>query len=101
MQQKFPSFSLRSFRRLSLKRVEDSLHTLYDAVGVESVQVCCLLGSYYMYHGRPNLAFAILGAGISCAQLMSLHKESSWRWLSEIAKEERRRAFWALFVYDR
>ncbi|KAJ4514067.1 hypothetical protein HRR83_006565 [Exophiala dermatitidis] len=98
---RFPSFNLDTFQRLSLKRVEDSLHTLYDSAEIESVQVCVLLGSYYMYHGRPNLAFVILGAGISCAQLMSLHKESSWRWLSEIAKEERRRTFWALFVFDR
>ncbi|KAL2430692.1 hypothetical protein ABEF95_012810 [Exophiala dermatitidis] len=98
---RFPSFNLDTFQRLSLKRVEDSLHTLYDSAEIESVQVCVLLGSYYMYHGRPNLAFAVLGAGISCAQLMSLHKESAWRWLSEIAKEERRRTFWALFVFDR
>ncbi|KIX04251.1 uncharacterized protein Z518_07805 [Rhinocladiella mackenziei CBS 650.93] len=98
---KFPSFQLETFQRLSLKRVEDSLHTLYDAAELESVQVCVLLGSYYMYHGRPNLAFVVLGAGLRCAQLMSLHKESAWRWQSEMAKEERRRTFWALFVFDR
>ncbi|EXJ85040.1 hypothetical protein A1O3_05715 [Capronia epimyces CBS 606.96] len=101
VRQKFPSFNLRTFQRISLKRVEDSLHTLYDAAELESVQVCALLGSFYMYHGRPNLGFAILGAGLGCAQVLSLHKESSWRWLSEIAKEERRRTFWALFVFDR
>ena len=93
VQQKFPTFQLETFQRLSLKKVEDSLHNLYDAAELESVQICVLLGSYYMYHGRPNLAFVIPGAGLRCAQLMSLHKESAWRWQSEIAKEERRRTF--------
>jgi len=101
VRQKFPTFQLETFRRLSLKKIEDSLHTLYDAAELESVQVCILIGSYYVYHGRPNLAFVILGAGLRCAQLMSLHKESAWRGLSEMAKEERRRTFWALFVFDR
>ncbi|KAJ9607940.1 hypothetical protein H2200_008019 [Cladophialophora chaetospira] len=99
--QKFPTFQLKTFRTLSLKKIEDSLHSLYDAADLESVQVCCLLGSWYVYHGRPNLAFVILGAGLRCAQLLLLHRESAWRGLSEIAKEERRRVFWALFVFDR
>ena len=101
MRQKFPSFGLLSFRKQSLDNVEGSLNDLYDAAGIESIQVCILLGSYHMYHGRPNLAFVMLGSGLKCAQLMNLHKEPSWRGLPEIAKEERRRTFWALFVFDR
>lgn len=101
VKQKFPTFQLATFRRLSLKKVEDNLHALYDAAELESVQVCVLLGSYYVYNGRPNLAFVILGAGLRCAQLISLHKEPAWRGQSEMAKEERRRTFWALFVFDR
>jgi hypothetical protein len=99
--QKFPTFQLKTFRALSLKKIENSLHSLYDTAELESVQVCCLLGSWYVYHGRPNLAFVILGAGLRCAQLLLLHRESAWRGVSEIAKEERRRVFWALFVFDR
>ena len=99
--QKFPTFQLKTFRSLSLKRIEDSMHSLYDCAELEAVQVCGLLGSWYVYHGRPNRAFVILGAGVRCAQLLLLHRESAWRCLSEIAKEERRRVFWALFVFDR
>lgn len=101
VRQKFPTFKLETFQRLSLKKVEDSLNTLYDAAELESVQICVLLGSYYLYHGKPNRAFVVFGAGLNCCWLMSLHKESAWRWQSEMAKEERRRTFWALFVFDR
>ncbi|KAH0844536.1 C6 transcription factor [Fonsecaea pedrosoi] len=101
VRQRFPTFQLQTFRKLSLKKVEDSMHALYDAADLESVQVCVLLGSYYVYYGHPNLAFVVLGAGLRCAQLMLLHRESAWRGLSEIAKEERRRVFWALFIFDR
>lgn len=101
VRKRFPTFQLQTFRRLSLKKIEDSLHSLYDAAELESVQVCSLLGSFYLYNGRPNLAFVVLGAGLRCAQLMWLHKESAWRGLPEIVKEERRRVFWALFVFDR
>jgi hypothetical protein len=101
IRQKFPLFDLLSFRKESLENIENSLNDLYDAAGIESIQVCILLGSYYMYHGKPNLAFVVLGAGLKCAQLMNLHKESSWRVLSEVAREEQRRTFWALFVFDR
>jgi hypothetical protein len=99
--QKFPTFQLKTFRKLSLKKIEDSLHSLYDAAELEAVQVCCLLGSWYVYHGRPNLAFVVLGAGLRCSQLMLLHKESAWRCLTETVREERRRVFWTLFVFDR
>jgi hypothetical protein len=101
VRQKFPSFDLLSFRRQSLQNVESNLNDMYDAAGIESIQACVLLGSYHSYHGKPNLAFVMLGSGLKCAQLMNLHNESSWRGLSEVAKEERRRTFWALFVFDR
>lgn len=94
-------FDLHAFQKQSLQTVESGLNDLYDAAGIESIQVCILLGSFHSYHGKPNLSFVMLGAGLKCAQLMNLYKESSWRGLSEVAKEERRRTFWALFVFDR
>lgn len=101
IRQKFPLFDSLSFRKQSMENVEGSLNDMYDAAGIESIQVCILLGSFHSYHGKPNLAFVMLGSGLQCARLMDLHKESSWRGLSEVAKEERRRTFWALFVFDR
>ncbi|KAJ5736040.1 uncharacterized protein N7483_001165 [Penicillium malachiteum] len=96
-----PTFDLEKFREKSLAKVKERLWDLLDDSDVESVQVCVLLGSFYLYHGRPNLAYVVLGAGIRCSQIMGLDKESSWRRVSEMEKEERRRTFWALFVFDR
>ncbi|KAJ5723441.1 hypothetical protein N7488_001476 [Penicillium malachiteum] len=96
-----PTFDLEKFRERSIAKVEEQLLNLLDGSDVESVQVCVLLGSFYLYHGRPNLAYVVLGAGIRCSQIMGLYKESSWRGVSEMEKEERRRTFWALFVFDR
>lgn len=74
---------------------------LYDQGRVEAVQTSILLASFYLYHERPNLAFAILGAGVNSAQAMGLHRESSWKHDSVIARETRRRTWWALYVFDR
>lgn len=96
-----PTFDLEDFRTRSLAKVEERLLNLLDGSDIESVQVCVLLGSFYLYHGRPNLAYVVVGAGIRCSQIMGLLKECAWRGVSDIAKEERRRTFWALFVFDR
>ena len=84
-----------------LKEVQAHLLDVIDIGGVESVQICVLLSSFYMYNGRPNLALAILGAGVQSSQAIGLHKESLWGPLTETAKEVRRRAWWALYVLDR
>ncbi|KAF7885073.1 hypothetical protein EAF00_010891 [Botryotinia globosa] len=83
-----------------LKEVQAHLFDVIDIGGIESVQLCVLLSSFYMYNGRPNLALAILGAGIRSSQAIGLHKESLWGPLTETVKEVRRRTWWALYVYD-
>ena len=98
---KCPGLDLEKFQQQALAKVEESLLGLFDELELESVQICVLLGSFYLYHGRPNRAFVVLGAGIRCAQAMSLHRESAWPIGSEMNKEERRRVWWALFVFDR
>jgi hypothetical protein len=95
------TFDLERFRKQSLAKLEEHLLSLLDTSNVQSVQVCVLLGSFYLYHGRPNLAYVILGAVIRCSQIIGLDNESSWRGVSEMDKEERRRTFWALYVFDR
>lgn len=95
------TFDLENFRHLSLTKVEGRILYFLNDPDIESVQICLLLASFYLYHGRPNLAFVILGAGIRCSQIISLHRESLWHGISEIEKEERRRVFWALYNFDR
>lgn len=42
---------------------------------LEAVQVCVLLGSYYLYHGEPKLAWPLCGCGLRIAQALNLHRK--------------------------
>ncbi|THV53860.1 hypothetical protein BGAL_0040g00210 [Botrytis galanthina] len=95
------TLDLEALQQQLLKEVQAHLFDVVDIGGIESIQICVLLSSFYMYNGRPNLALAILGAGIRSSQAIGLHKESLWGPLAETAKEVRRRTWWALYVYDR
>lgn len=75
------------------------LTDLMDQSSVASVQTCILLGSYYVYHGRPNLSFALLGATIKTAQAIGLHREPARGEFEDI--EERKRVWWTIYTWDR
>ncbi|KAG8355475.1 hypothetical protein FVEN_g6729 [Fusarium venenatum] len=68
--------------------------------GVEGVQICVLLSTFYLYHDRPNLAFAIHGMGVKCAHTMCLHQEATWKEPTTLTREVKRRVWWALYVVD-
>lgn len=91
----------KSFQTAALRHLEANLMFLFEDSELESVQVCVLLGSFYLYAGRPNLGFVVLGSGIRCAFALGLHRESSWPSLAEEVQEERKRVWWALFIFDR
>lgn len=72
---------------------------LMDQSTISSVQACILLGSYYVYHGKPNLSFALLGATIRTAQAIGLHRQPLRGDLRTI--EERKRVWWTIYTWDR
>ncbi|KAK9350413.1 fungal-specific transcription factor domain-containing protein, partial [Lipomyces doorenjongii] len=72
---------------------------LMDESSLASIQTSLLLGSYYIYHGRPNSSFALLGATIKTAQAMGLHREPSRDALDKV--EERKRIWWTIYTWDR
>jgi hypothetical protein len=94
-------FDVITFQKAALRHLEANLMFLFEDSALESVQVCVLLGSFYLYTGRPNLGFVVLGSGIRCAFALGLHREVSWPELPSESREERRRAWWSLFVFDR
>ncbi|KAF6527387.1 hypothetical protein HZS61_010431 [Fusarium oxysporum f. sp. conglutinans] len=73
---------------------------LPEVGGVEGVQICVLLSTFYLYHDRPNLAFAIHGMGVKCAHAMYLHQEATWKEPTALTREVKRRVWWALYVVD-
>ncbi|KAK4949685.1 hypothetical protein LTR10_011526 [Elasticomyces elasticus] len=71
------SYGLDAKSLLSNLIAEVRLHLLdiLDDSQIETVQVCLLLGTYYIYHGSPSLAWSILGMAIRTAYALALHCE--------------------------
>ncbi|KAB2575286.1 putative transcriptional regulatory protein [Lasiodiplodia theobromae] len=95
----FPGEDFRAWSSDLLRHTELQLFDLMDDCSLTSVQVCILLGSYGVYHGKPNVSFALLGASIKMAQALRLHRESSRGDPSAI--EERKRVWWTIYTWDR
>ena len=86
--------------------LERRLLEILSLGSLEAVQTCVLLGTYYLYHGEPGLAWPICGCGLRIAQAISLHRriqltsapdmgESSQR-----ANEARKRCWWAIYEVE-
>jgi hypothetical protein len=91
---------LENMRNDYLKLVRERFMDLMDEDSVEFVQLCELLGSFYLYHGRPRSSFSILGAATKTAQAIGLHREPEGRYTVEDA-EERKRVWWTIYTWDR
>ncbi|KAH8698849.1 putative C6 transcription factor [Talaromyces proteolyticus] len=81
------------------KLVESHILELMDQPSVTAAQICILLGSHHVYHGRPNLSFSLLGATIKISQAAGLHREPSKGDFEVI--EERKRVWWTIYTWDR
>lgn len=77
---------------------------------IEAVQVCVLLGSFYLYHGEPELAWPICGCGLRIAQALNLHRQRPQSGGSrgppdladpeQRAEETRKRCWWAVYEIE-
>jgi hypothetical protein len=83
-----------------LSTVQRGFMDLMDEESLEFVQVCALLGSFYLYHGKPRSSFSILGAATKASQALNLHRDTDARWSLE-DKEERKRVWWTIYTWDR
>lgn len=91
---------LETLQKTLLQSVRSHLLDVIDIGGVQCVQICVLLSTFYVYHDQPNLAFAIHGMGVKCAHSMHLHQESAWKDPTVLGCEIKRRVWWALYVVD-
>lgn len=94
----YPDLDLSALQCTLLRSVQAHLFDIMEESSVECVQICVLLSTYYLYYGKPNLAFAIHGMGFKCAEAISLHCESTWNDQTDLAREVKRRVWWALYV---
>ncbi|KAL1624023.1 hypothetical protein SLS56_008005 [Neofusicoccum ribis] len=75
---------------------------------IEAVQTCILLGSFYLYHGEPELAWPICGCGLRIAQALNLHRrvpshDSCSPDLDDPVQrtvETRKRCWWAVYEME-
>ncbi|KAK1675412.1 fungal-specific transcription factor domain-containing protein [Colletotrichum godetiae] len=77
---------------------------------IEAVQMCILLGSFYLYHGEPELAWPICGSGLRIAQALKLHQrykdEDQPSTVPDVdnpihrAAETRKRCWWAIYEIE-
>ncbi|KAF2135601.1 uncharacterized protein K452DRAFT_363064 [Aplosporella prunicola CBS 121167] len=84
---------------------------LFDVVSlgsIEAIQTCVLLGSFFLYHGEPELAWPICGCGLRIAQALNLHRQKSARSSAspdlddpvQRAEETRKRCWWAVYEIE-
>ncbi|CAI0647772.1 unnamed protein product [Colletotrichum noveboracense] len=81
-----------------LKIVEMRLVQVMDQRSLAAVQTLILLGSHHVYHGRPNLSFALLGATIKKSHAFGLHRGQKDGSFDDI--EERKRVWWTIYTWD-
>lgn len=93
-----------NYQKLSkdlLANIEIRFLQIISSSTLETVQICILLGSFLLFNGRPNAGLGISGSGVKIAQVVGLHHESLWKEVSPAKREERRRTWWALEVFDK
>ncbi|THW40431.1 hypothetical protein D6D21_06829 [Aureobasidium pullulans] len=91
----------RQWKKLSsdlFKNADNDLINIMDQNSISAIQTLILLGSFYCYHGRPNLSFSMLGASLRTAQALGLHREPSR--ISFHDCEERKRVWWTIYTWD-
>jgi hypothetical protein len=71
---------------------------------LEAVHFCVLLGSYYLYHGEPEIAWPMCGSGLRIAQALNLHRKTlpngSRDPVFDQTIGDRKRAWWAVYEIE-
>lgn len=83
--------------------VRQNLMDLLDEDCLEFVQICILIGSYWLYWGKPKASFGLLGTATRSAQALLLHRQSGTRPFRQNSEsiEERKRVWWTIYTWDR
>ncbi|KAK3071248.1 hypothetical protein LTR53_008962 [Teratosphaeriaceae sp. CCFEE 6253] len=88
-----------AWSRKLIANAEQQITQLLDQSSILAIQILTLLGSFYVYQGRPSLSFSLLGATVKAAQAARLHQERQR--LSPLDAEERKRVWWTIYTWDR
>ncbi|KAH8429095.1 transcription factor domain-containing protein [Aspergillus melleus] len=85
-----------------LSTVRARLLDIVSLGSLEAVQTCILLGTFYLYHGAPRLAWPVCGCGLRIAQALQLHRKlrPSGTQNLHMQKETRKRCWWAIYEIE-
>ncbi|KAK7906260.1 hypothetical protein LTR67_000986 [Exophiala xenobiotica] len=97
---KCPGFDLDGLSTRFICKAEEKLLDVYEAAGIEAVQISLTLSSFYLYHGRPSRSVAVNGSCLRVAMNLGLHKESSWKMSDPVTRELWRGLSWALYTAE-
>jgi len=81
------------------RQVRDHIFDSLERCQLEAVQTCILLGTYYIYHGNPNLSWSVLGLAVKAAYALGLHREVDWKGDNALL-QARKRAWGHTFIAD-
>jgi hypothetical protein len=93
------SINLKTLTQSLIQHVRSRLLDSLERCQVEVVQICVLLGTFYIYHGKPNLSWPILGLAVKCSYALAMHREVDWRG-SNVVLQTRKRAWAHTFIAD-
>lgn len=82
-----------------LSEIHFNLLDILQDPQIESVQIFILIGTHYIYHGSPSLAWAMYGLAVRTAYALALHADLPQNG-DQIASQVRRRCWNAVVVAD-
>lgn len=92
------------FKERILSTTRAKILDIVSLGSLEAVQTCVLLGTHYLYHGKPELAWPVCGCGLRIAQALNLHRKlpHSGSMTPEIHRqnETRKRCWWAIYEIE-
>ncbi|KAF4186763.1 hypothetical protein CNMCM7927_005150 [Aspergillus lentulus] len=98
---------LETLKQGILKAIKSSLLDIISVGSLEVVQTCVLLGTYYLFHGAPRLAWPVCGCGLRVAQSLNLHRKINKDHVSlsltpieRNQNETRKRCWWAIYEIE-
>lgn len=93
--------SLLSTKRALLAELERNFFAIISQPDLEAVQILILLGSFYLFNGRPNVGYGLLGSVIKIAQLLGLHRKAPRVWPGDHDRDSQIKVWWALEIFEK
>ncbi|OOQ88133.1 putative fungal specific transcription factor [Penicillium brasilianum] len=92
------------FKERILSTTRAKILDIVSLGSLEAVQTCVLLGTYYLYHGKPELAWPVCGCGLRIAQALNLHRKLPHKGSMTPGihrrNETRKRCWWAIYEIE-